>query len=141
MQGGLGVGANLNNWTPDDFATAKHLIAEYKQIRETVQHGSLYRLISPRNGSEHSVTESVSLDRSQAVVFAFLHTSQFGYPYPLLYLRGLDPKAEYRLHWITSKPGSRLPEVATGAYWMNAGISVNLDGDYQATAFRLDRVQ
>jgi alpha-galactosidase len=141
MQGGLGVGANLNHWQPEDFATAKHLVDEYKQIRETVQHGSLYRLISPRNGSEHSVTESVSLDRSQAVVFAFLHTNQFGYPFPLLYLRGLDPKAEYRLHWITAKPGGKLPDVATGAYWMNAGISVNLDGDYQATAFRLDRVQ
>jgi len=141
MQGGLGVGANLNHWQPDDFAAARHLIEEYKQIRETVQQGSLYRLISPRNGSEHSVTESVSVDRSQAAVFAFLHTSQFGYPFPLLYLRGLDPKAEYRLHWITAKPGGNLPEVATGAYWMNAGLSVNLDGDYQATAFRLDRVQ
>ena len=141
MQGGLGVGANLNHWHPEDFATAKQLIGEYKQVRETVQHGSLYRLISPRNGSEHSVTESVSLDRSQAVVFAFLHTNQFGYPFPLLYLRGLDPKAQYRLHWITSKPGGELPETASGAYWMNAGLVLNLTGDYQATAFRLDRVQ
>jgi alpha-galactosidase len=141
MQGGLGVGANLNHWRPEDFATAKQLISEYKQVRETVQHGSLYRLISPRNGSEHSVTESVSLNRSQAVVFAFLHTNQFGYPFPLLYLRGLDPKAQYRLHWITSKPGGELPESASGAYWMNAGLVLNLTGDYQATAFRLDRVQ
>ena len=77
-----GVGANLKNWQDADFATAKHLIAEYKQIRETVQHGSLYRLISPRNGSEYSVTESVALDRSQAAVFALLHSSQFGYSYP-----------------------------------------------------------
>ncbi len=140
MQGGLGVGANLNHWQPEDFATAKHLIEEYKQVRETVQHGSLYRLVSPRNGSEQSVTESVSADKSQAAVFAFLHSSQFGYPYPLVYLRGLDPKAEYRLHWITSKPGGTLPETESGAYWMNAGVSLTLTGDFQATAFRLDRV-
>ena len=53
MQGSLGVGSNLNHWTDADFATAKHLIAEYKEIRETVQHGALYRLVSPANGSEH----------------------------------------------------------------------------------------
>ncbi|WP_252263508.1 alpha-galactosidase [Paracidobacterium acidisoli] len=147
MQGGLGVGANLNHWTPEDFATAKRLIAEYKQIRETVQHGSLYRLVSPR-GSEDSVTESVSLDRSQAAVFAFLHTSQFGYPYPRIYLRGLDPKAEYRVHWISSepeKPGPHseltpMPDHASGAWFMSHGVDVNLRGDFQAAAFRLDRV-
>ncbi|HEX3435227.1 MAG TPA: alpha-galactosidase, partial [Pseudacidobacterium sp.] len=70
MQGSLGIGANLNNWQDADFATAKHLIGEYKQIRETVQHGSLYRLVPPTNGSEYSVTESVATDGSQAAVFA-----------------------------------------------------------------------
>src|SRR5271170_5470093 len=60
MQGSLGVGANLDKWTPDDFAVAKDMIAAYKQVRETVQHGSLYRLISPQHNSEYSATESVS---------------------------------------------------------------------------------
>jgi alpha-galactosidase len=41
MQGSLGVGANLDKSTPDDFAVAKEMIATYKQVRETVQHGSL----------------------------------------------------------------------------------------------------
>ncbi len=141
MQGSLGIGANLRNWQDEDFATAKHLVAEYKQARETVQHGSLYRLVSPRNGSQFSVTESVSLSQDQAVVFAFLHSSQFGYPFPLIYLRGLDAKAEYRLHWIGMKPAGNPPESASGKYWMNAGISLDLHGDFQAAAFRLDRVQ
>src|SRR5277367_6742300 len=140
MQGSLGVGANLKSWQDADFATAKHLIAEYKQIRETVQHGALYRLNSPRNDSEFSVTESVSLDGSQAAVFAFLHSGQFGYSYPRVYLRGLDPKAQYRLHWITEKPAGNLPESASGEYWMNAGVDLELMGDFQATALRLDRV-
>jgi alpha-galactosidase len=141
MQGSLGVGANLKNWQDSDFATAKRLVTEYKQVRETVQHGSLYRLISPRNGSEFSVTESVSLDQNQAVVFAFLHSSQFRYPLPLICLRGLDPDAQYRLHWISAKPSSNLPEAASGKYWMNAGVDLQLSGDFQAAAFRLDRVQ
>jgi alpha-galactosidase len=141
MQGSLGVGANLNNWKDEDFATGQHMISEYKEIRDTVQHGALYRLISPENDSEFSVTESVSEDRNQAAVFAFLHTSQFGYPFPRVYLRGLDPAAQYRLHWITTKPAGNLPETASGAYWMNHGVVLNLDGDFQATAFRLDKVR
>lgn len=47
MQGSLGVGADLNRWTPEDFTAAKRLIAEYKVVRATVQEGTLYRLISP----------------------------------------------------------------------------------------------
>jgi alpha-galactosidase len=141
MQGSLAVGANLNHWTDADFATAKHMIAEYKQIRETVQHGALYRLISPANGSEQSVTESVSEDGKQAVLFAFLHSSQMGYPYPRVFLRGLDKDAQYQLHWITEKPGGKLPEAESGAYWMGHGVDLSLYGDFQATAFRLEKVQ
>ncbi|HZU10530.1 MAG TPA: GH36 C-terminal domain-containing protein, partial [Pseudacidobacterium sp.] len=141
MQGSLGVGANLNNWTEEDFAAAKYLIEEYKQVRETVQHGALYRLILPADGSEYSVTESVAQDGKQAAVFAFLHSSQMGYPYPRLFLRGLERNAQYRLHWITERPGGQLPESASGSYWMDHGVDLNLRGDFQATAFRLDRVQ
>jgi alpha-galactosidase len=139
MQGSLAVGANLNHWQDEDFATAQHLIGEYKEIRETVQHGALYRLVSPANGSETSATESVATDGNQVAVFAFLHSSQFGYPYPRLFLRGLDKDAQYHLHWITTKPGGKLPETASGAYWMGHGVDLNLSGDFQATAFRLEK--
>src|SRR6266478_5625972 len=97
MQGSLGIGANLNNWKPGDFATAKKMVAQYKQVRETVQRGSLYRLISPQNGSEQSVTETVSKDQDRAITFAFLHSSQMLYPFPRIYLRGLKPDAVYRI--------------------------------------------
>ena len=63
MQGGLGVGANLSKWDDSDFATAKELIAAYKQIRETVQHGNLYRLISPRNAGPRMCASFARLRR------------------------------------------------------------------------------
>jgi alpha-galactosidase len=141
MQGSLGVGANLNHWTPEDFATAKQLIAAYKEIRETVQHGSLYRLISPRNGSEFSATESVSLDRSQGVLFAFLHSSTMNYPYPRIYLRGLDPARQYRVSSIYGSMMKDMPTTTSGSYWMSHGVDVALKGDMQAAAFRFDAVQ
>jgi len=54
---------------------SRRALKQYKQIRETVQDGALYRLISPLGGSEFSVTEFVSTDRREAIVFAFLHSS------------------------------------------------------------------
>ena len=138
MQGGLGVGANLNKWNAEDFATAKSLIAAYKGIRETVQHGSLYRLISPRGGSEQSVTESVSTDRKQAALFAFLHSSTMGYPYPTVFLKGLDAKTTYKVTPIAGTLRKDTPASATGAYWMAHGVDVELRGDLQAAAFRFD---
>lgn len=138
MQGSLGVGANLNLWTPADFATAKDLITAYKDVRETVQHGSLYRLISPRNGSEFSSTESVSVNKKQAVLFAFLHSSQMGYPFPRLYLLGLDPETIYRVTPISGVLAKNSPVEASGSYWMSHGVDVELQGDFQAAAFRFD---
>jgi alpha-galactosidase len=139
MQGSLGIGANLNKWTPADFATAKTMVAEYKEMRATVQDGSLYRLISPFNGSEYSATESVSRDGRQAVVFAFLHSSQEGQPYPRLFLRGLDPDAVYSIHTHAGDLDDAAPQRASGDYWMHHGVGVSLRGDFQAAFFTLER--
>ena len=138
MQGSLGIGANLNNWKPGDFATAKKMVEQYKQIREIVQRGSLYRLISPQNGSEHSVTESVSNDQDSAVLFAFLHSSQMLYPFPRIYLRGLKPDTMYRIAALDGKLSANTPEVASGSFWMQHGVDVELRGDFQAAAFTLE---
>jgi alpha-galactosidase len=139
MQGSLGIGANLNHWTAEDFATAKRLIAAYHSVQRTIVRGDLYRLISPRDGSEFSATETVSSDKSQAVVFAFANATQEERGFPLLQLQGLDPEAEYKLGWIESKAPSDTPEIASGAWWMRHGLQLELRGDFQAAAFRLDR--
>jgi alpha-galactosidase len=66
MHGSLGIGGNLNNWTDEDLAIAKRMIAAYHQVQKTITQGDLYRLISPTNGSEFSATETVSPDKAQA---------------------------------------------------------------------------
>jgi alpha-galactosidase len=113
-------------------------IAAYKQVRETVQDCSLYRLISPQLNIEYSATESVSLDKQQAVLFTFLHSSQKGYPFPRVYLRGLDPDRQYHLRFIHSAKALNAPEVASGSYWMNHGIDMLLRGDFQAASVVLE---
>ena len=140
MQGSLGIGANLNKWSPEDLATAKNMIAQYKAVRETVQRGELYRLITPEHGNEQSVTESVARDGHEAVVFAFLHSSNELYAYPRLHLEGLEPNANYRIDILNGRVSGDTPQHASGAYWMDRGIDLDLQGDFRAMAFRVERL-
>ena len=139
MEGSLGIGANLNKLSEEDLATIKRLVAAYHGVQKTVTQGDLYRLISPTNGSEFTATEMVSLDKSQAVFFAFVHSTQEGRTFPRLQLLGLDPKAIYTLGGIEGKAVDGTPAEASGAWWMNHGIELALHGDFQGAALRLDK--
>jgi alpha-galactosidase len=97
-------------------------------------------VISPSNGSAFSATESVSTDLSQAVIFTFLHSSQMGFSFPRVYPRGLDPHAVYNFQALDGKVVSGTPASASGTYCMQHGLGVNLRGDFQAAAFRLERI-
>jgi alpha-galactosidase len=141
MQGSLGIGANITKWNDEEMATAKRLIASYHQVQATIVQGDLYRLISPRNGSEFSATQTVNRDKSQSVVFAFIHSTQEGRGFPRLKLQGLDPRGNYALTAIEGAAAKGTPATASGAWWMNHRLEMSEDfkGDFQAAAFRLDR--
>jgi len=134
MQGSLGIGNNLNKWKDEDFTLAKKMIAWYKQVRSTVQTGALYRLASPRDPSGFQASQYVAGDGKQSVLFATLHSQQYGRPVPVLYLQGLDESAVYQLTHLDGRTETR-----SGAYLMHHGIQLNLGGDYSATSVRLDR--
>ena len=139
MQGALGIGANLNKFSSDDTATATKMIAAYKRIRNTVQLGDLYRLLSPRS-NDVTANQYVAADGRQSVVFAFRHSQEYNTAAPTLRLQGLDPKALYKLESIDNKLVERQPQLS-GAYLMQAGLNVNLRGDFDSTAVILERVQ
>jgi alpha-galactosidase len=141
MQGSLGIGANIARFNVEDAALVKRLIAAYHQVQPTIVQGELYRLISPRNNSEFSATETVNRDKTQSVVFAFIHSTREGRKFPILKLDGLEPGANYVLTSIEGKADPSTPAVASGAWWMNHGLELSDDfhGDFQAASFRLDR--
>jgi alpha-galactosidase len=138
MQGSLGIGSNLNHWLDADFALASRMVAYDKQIRGTVQQGNLYRLFSPRDG-EFTANQYVAQDGKQAAVFAFLHSQQYQHPVPIVYLRGLDEHAVYKLNSIDNKMADHL-ETASGSYLMNHGVQFRMDGDYDSTLLILERL-
>lgn len=139
MQGGLGIGANLLEWSPAEEATARNYVAAYKTIRATVQRGALYRLLSPQDRAPWSATESVAGDGKQAVLFAFQRQGEEARPFPTLRLRGLDEKARYRYRVIHGQVAAGTPDVASGAYWMQRGLDLVVKGDLQAAGVIFER--
>jgi alpha-galactosidase len=137
MQGSLGIGANLNKWSGEDFKLASEMVSHYKSIRETVQTGKLYRLFSPRQG-DLTANQYVSEDGKQAVLFAFMHSQQLRRDTPPLYLRGLDEKATYRVKTVDNKLIDR-QHALSGSYLMNQGLNLRLVGDFDSTMIILER--
>jgi alpha-galactosidase len=140
MMGSLGIGNNLNRWSSDDFGLATKMIAYYKTIRGAVQQGRLYRLFSPRDG-DLTANQYVSEDGRQAVLFAFLHSQQYGRPPATIPLRGLDDRGVYRLKPLDGRKLVEKLETASGAYLRNHGLNLNLTGDYDSTSILFERVE
>ena len=139
MMGALGIGANLNKWSAEDFALATRMIALDKTIRQTVQLGGLYRLFSPREG-ELTANQYVAQDQSQAVLFAFLHSQQYNRPAPTIRLRGLEASATYRVKAVEGQLDVPT-ETLSGQFLMTHGLNLRLRGDYDSMAVVLDRVR
>jgi alpha-galactosidase len=131
MQGALGIGANLTKFSADDMAVATKMVATYKRIRSAVQLGGLYRLYSPRTG-DIAANQYVAADGKQSVVFVFRHSQEYSTAPPAIRLQGLES--------IDGKLVERQPQLS-GAYLMQAGLNVDLRGDFDSTAVILEKVQ
>jgi alpha-galactosidase len=139
MQGALGIGANLNKWTDQDNELATRMIALDKRIRNTVQYGNLYRVLSPRT-NDTTANEYVSKDGAEGLLFAFRHSQEYDTPPPVIYLEGLDSGAVYRLESIDRKLLDSQPELS-GAWLMQNGLHLELKGDFDSTLVLLHRVR
>ncbi|KAB8141804.1 alpha-galactosidase [Chloroflexia bacterium SDU3-3] len=131
MCGSLGVGGHLLHWDDAERAEATRLIAAYKQVRHVIQLGDMYRLRSP-HAEPFSAVQYVSKDRAEGVLFAFRTHIARPAELPPLYLRGLDPTERYEVegHGVRS-----------GAAWMQAGLRVELPGDFSSVMLKIVRVE
>lgn len=130
MCGTLGVGGHLLRWSDEECAEATRLVAAYKQVRHIIQLGDLYRLRSP-HASGFSAMQYVSKDKRESVVFGFRTHLARPALLPPLYLRGLDPAAQYEIEGR----GTR-----SGAAWQHAGLLLELAQDYSSVMLKISRV-
>lgn len=128
MAGVLGIGGNLSTWSPAELTEAADLIAEYREIRPTVQLGDLYRLST----ADGFVTAAQYLRGPEVVVLAWRPYTRFGLTSSRLPLAALDPDATYR------DPRSGAKYLGTTLHTL--GVPLDLPaGDYASTCVRLAR--
>ncbi|HEY5583066.1 MAG TPA: alpha-galactosidase [Ruminiclostridium sp.] len=132
MMGTLGIGGNLNHWSKEEIEIAIKMISLYKEIRPVVQEGNLYRLLSPRTNNITAV-EYTDKKGLEILVFAFLHSSQFGELPKAIYLKGLQATALYKVE------GS--DELISGTALMKRGIYITLKGDFDSKLIRIKKIE
>jgi alpha-galactosidase len=131
MSGSLGIGGNLAEWSDEQRAEAKELVAAYKAVRPIVQLGRLHRLASTRNGSLGAV-QYVSRDDNEIVVLAWSGTRRYS-PWPArLRLTTLDRSGRYR----DRKSG----EEHLGSVLEELGLLLPADQDFMSMMVHLERV-
>lgn len=120
MQGSLSIGGNLLNYSDKELDIHRRYIALYKQIRNTVQFGSFYRLASFGNDGIYA-TQYVR--DSQSVLFLCKGVNTlYKDRYYHIKLKGLEENAKYSIEYS----GEKLQ--LSGAYLMNVGLDLELGG-------------
>lgn len=124
MQGSLSLGGNLTKYSGQDLEICKKNIAVYKQIRDIVQFGDLYRIMNIEE-DEILFNQYVSADKNNSVAFLAANGTKFFKKEVPLTFRGLDENSVYSVKiWGREYKKS-------GAYLMNAGIPACVRGvDY-----------
>lgn len=143
MSAKLGMDLQPKDMTPDEKAFSKNAIKEYYGIREIVQFGDLYRLLSPYD-SERVAMMYVGEDSKDAVVFSYLLDKEIngGNNQPL-YLKGLDPDKMYTLTEINKLPNTYSwfepleGKTFRGDYLMKYGLRFPMHNQYESKIIRL----
>ena len=126
MSGLLGIGANITEWDEHEVEIAKKKIYQYKQIRDIVQKGRLFRLVSPFD-TQRCVLQYVSDDGEKSVVFMYSmwdtlkNSTSTMKSYQNIRLKGLNPGTVYKVSdfWGRSVDGQTLMNI--GLPWLAYG--------------------
>ncbi|MGH4050885.1 MAG: alpha-galactosidase [Clostridium sp.] len=129
MSGNFGYELDLTKFTSEEKEEVKLQISLYKELRELIQHGDMYRLLSPFEGNT-AAWMFVSCDKTEAFISYFKVLATANGPAEKLTLRGLDPELNYK---IAGKEG-----FYGGDQLMYSGLNITeLNGDYSSITWRI----
>lgn len=132
MSGNFGYELDLTKLTEEEKTNVKLQVEQYKQLRELIQFGDFYRLLSPFEGNE-TCWMFVSENKSEAFAAYFKVLGEPNAPLRRLKLKGLDPAKTYKL--------AANGQVYGGDELMHYGIQLEgIHGDYQSVLFILTEV-
>ena len=130
MLGAFHISINLLTMSDEDFERLGDLVSLYKNVRDVVHFGDLYRLASAWD-NPYAAFQYATATRDKAVLFVFGQAMQFQCIIPRQRLRGLDPDAAYAVEGYKNMTGRAL---------MSLGVPVELRADYQSAVIRVEKV-
>ena len=119
MQGALGIGGDLTKYSDKDLEICKRNIALYKEIRELVQFGNLYRNMDI-DEDEILFNQYVNDEKTKSVAFIAANGTRFFKKAVPMRFDGLDEAKRYTLT-INNEAYEK-----SGAYLMNVGIDLEV---------------
>lgn len=146
MSGRLGMELQPAHMTDEERAQCTTAFKDYKELRDLIQLGNLYRLVSPfseaspfSNQQSPAVQQVASLmyvndEKDHAVLFAYGLSSFMKQASRRIRLAGLDPERTYTLKERNVRHGEQPcaldGQSFTGAYLMSVGLDVPLSTEY-----------
>lgn len=153
----LGMELQPQNLSDEELQWAREGVAAYKRLREVIQLGDLYRLISPYDEGNRASMMYVNEERSRAVLFAYSFGFHYREDYPRIRLQGLDPTKRYLIREVMpeiTKPGRNgrgggrkryafagEGETFSGDFLMKHGMRVLIRYTYESAVFELTEVK
>lgn len=136
--GRLGMELQPKDLTTGEKALASRCIESYKQYRDIIQDGDLYRLLSPYDTDFYSLMY-VSKDKKRAVVFVYSLEYQGRVQKPFVRMKGLDPSLRYTLTELNVDKSGFWGDGKTfgGDFLMGEGIAPKLYKMYDSAIYYL----
>jgi len=131
MLGQFGFEFDLGRLSEEELSQIRSAVTEFKQYRDIIHRGELYRLSSPFE-SNMAIWQFVSEDQEQIFVCAFHTLSEVNGPFHRIRLTGLEADATYT--------DSRNHITMTGAALMQLGIALRNQGDFVTRTFCFQKV-
>lgn len=140
MSGRLGMELQPAHMTAEERAQCTVAISDYKALRDIIQLGNLYRLVSPYERpvgpAEQQVASLMYVNdtKDHAVLFAYGLSSFMKQASRRIRLAGLDPNRTYTLTErnvrVGEAPCALDGKTFTGAFLMSVGLEIPLSTEY-----------
>jgi alpha-galactosidase len=142
MSGRLGFELDPEIMSEDEIEFSQKAVELYKQIREIIQQGALYRLVSPFKENYASLMY-LSEDGSVGVWFAYNTHHKVHNLFDAIRLQGLEEDAYYRIREVNVAERLHLSKSTlefSGSYLMNHGLRVDLNGLFESAMFMIEKL-
>ncbi len=146
MMGKMGYDIVVNKLDEKELLFSQNALKNYANLKETIWHGDMYRLVNPFENQMASV-EFVSDKKDQAVMFNYLVDNRYNLTSLLANtkLKGLDASKKYKIKEINIYPGAKSSineeTIYSGEYLMTVGINPNLSHRRTSVVIEINEVK